>query len=354
MPLAPPPEALAVLKARWEAALPELTSPLPLAWAPALRALSDRFNRLGQAPKGDYFGPENLDAYFAHHGWVQAESLAAVAGETPDPFAQARTVWDLGGGPGVLTLAASVLAPEAAFTLTDLRGEALAWAEARLRPLGLRLETRRQRLPELPAGTPDLVLLGHVVNELDPQDQERLLTRLKERLAPGGTLVILEPALMAQTRRLMALREAFLAAPWSVAAPCPCPGPCPMLALERQWCVAELPWEPPAWFCDLDRAAGLDRRHLAFAYLVARRDASPRPPCARIIGVPRPQKGKVERWVCTPTGGERWEALARHGEPSWALPRTAEVPVPPRNGGAKPLPEGWSLRRWAPDAEALP
>lgn len=352
MPLTADPRILRDLQDRWEAALPGLTGPLPPAWAPALRALSDRFNRLDQAPKGDYFSAANLDAYFAHHGWAQAESLAAIAAETPEVFSRARTVWDLGGGPGVLTLAASALVPEARFTLTDLRPEALAWAETRLKPLGLSLTTHRQRLPELPEGTPDLVLLGHVVNELDPQDQARLLARLKERLAPGGAIVILEPALMTQTRRLMALREAFLDAPWSVAAPCPCAGPCPMLALDRQWCVAELPWIPPTWFQELDRAAGLDRRHLAFAYLVARRDAPARPPVARIIGVPRPQKGKVERWVCTPIGGERWEALARHGEPAWALPRTAEVPVPGADAGTKPLSDGWVLRRWTPNLES--
>lgn len=341
------PDLLAQLRGLWERALPALARPLPPAWPAALRALSDRFNRLGEAPRGDYFDAANLDAYFAHHGWVQAASLAAVAAETPETFAAARTVWDLGGGPGVLTLAASALCPGAAFTLADLRPEALAWAESHLQPLGLRLQTRRQRLPELPDGRPDLVLLGHVVNELPERDQEALLARLKERLAPGGALVILEPALLAQTRRLMALREAFLDSPWSLAAPCPCPGPCPMLALEKQWCVAELPWTPPSWFRELDRAAGLDRRHLAFAYLVARRDAPAKAPTARIIGVPRPQKGKVERWVCTPTGGERWEALARHGEPPWALPRTAEVTLPADAEGLKDLPAGWKLRRWA-------
>ncbi len=339
------PALLGRLRELWEQALPSLQGPLPAAWASSLRELSDRFNRIEGTPSGDYFKASNLDAYFAHHGWAQAESLAAAAGETPDAFAGARTIWDLGGGPGVLGLAAFGLAPEASFVLTDLRSEALAWAEARLPPLGLRLRTLRQRLPDLPEGFPDLVLLGHVLNELEPRDQERLLQRLRERLAPGGSVLILEPALQTQTRRLMELREAFLAPPFALAAPCPCPGPCPMLALERQWCVAELPWEPPPWFRELDRAAGLDRRHLAFAYLLARRDRGPKAPVARIIGVPKPQKGKVERWLCTPTGGERWEALSRHGEPEWALPRTHEVPPGPPEGTTD-LPGGWKRRRW--------
>lgn len=311
----------------------------------ALRALSNRFNRIEGSPQGDYFGPENLGPYFAHHGWAQAASLAAIAAETPEAFQNVKAVWDLGGGPGVLTLAASALVPSARFTLTDLRGEALAWAEAHLNPLGLDLRTQRQRLPDLPDGQPSLVFLGHVLNELAPQDQENLLERLKARLAPGGAILILEPALMEPTRRLMQLRSAFLEAPFSIAAPCPCPGSCPMLTLERQWCVAECPWDPPAWFRALDAAAGLDRKHLSFAYILARRDHPGKAPTARVVGVPRPQKGKIERWMCTPTGGERWEALTRHGDPGWALPRAAEVGLPEAAGPTKELLGGWRLRR---------
>jgi len=347
--LAPDPELLRSLRAAWETALPELAAQAwPKAWGGILRGLSDRFNRLEGAPKGDYFAAGNLAPYLAHHGWAQAEALAALVAETPEAFTFAKSIWDLGAGPAPLSLAASRLLPDAHFTLTDLRPEALAYGHARLAAAGVEARTERLRLPELPEGRPDLVLLGHTLNELEPKDQERLLARLKERLAPGGAIVILEPALMGPTRRLMELRSAFLDEPWSIAAPCPCPGPCPMLALPRQWCVAELPWEPPAWFLALDAAAGLARRHLAFAYLVIRRDAPPRPPAARIVGVPRPQKGKVERWLCTPSGGERWEALSRHGEPPWALPRTAEVPSPTGGDGLKDPEPGWAPRPWHP------
>jgi SAM-dependent methyltransferase len=347
--LAPDPALIRALRARWEAVLPELAAQAwPKAWPATLRSLSDRFNRLEGAPKGDYFASANLAPYLAHHGWAQAESLAAVAAETPGIFTEATEVWDLGAGPGPLSLAASLLAPGARFTLTDLRSEALAFAQAALRAAGVEARVERLRLPDLPDGRPDLVLLGHTLNELEPEYQERLLARLKERLAPGGALVILEPALMGPTRRLMELRDLFLAAPWSIPAPCPCPGPCPMLALPRQWCVAELPWSPPPWFSALDKAAGLERRHLAFAYLVVRRNAVAAEPRARIVGVPKPQKGKVERWVCTPAGGERWEVLARHGEPPWARPRTEEVPLPEGTEGLKELEGGWKLRRWHP------
>lgn len=349
--LVPDSALLAHLQNLWERALPELGSaPHPSTWGPTLRGLSNRFNRIEGTPTGDYFGPENLSPYFAHHGWAQAASLAAIAAETPGAFEGVQEVWDLGGGPGVLTLAASALLPTAKFTLTDLRQEALTWAETHLKPLGLNLRAQRQRLPELPEGKPDLVLLGHVLNELAPKDQEELLQRLKARLAPGGAILILEPALMEPTRRLMELRDAFLEAPFALAAPCPCPGPCPMLALERQWCVAERHWDPPVWFRALNAAAGLDRKHLSFAYLVARRDLPEKLPVARVVGVPKPQKGKVERWMCTPTGGERWEALTRHGDPAWALPRTSEVALPSGETALKELPGGWKLRRLGPES----
>ncbi len=337
------PALLGPLKTRWEAMLPELTSTMPAAWSATLRALSDRFNRIEGAPEGDYFSTTNVEPYFAHHGWAQAESLAAIVRESP--FDPPRAVWDLGGGPGVLTAAASVLWPTAAFTLTDLRDEALHWAETRLKHFGIRLAVQRQRLPELPEGRPDLVMLGHVLNELPEDDQNRLLAAIKARLAPGGRILILEPALRSTTRRLMALREALRAAPFTIQAPCPCFGPCPMLSLERQWCVAELPWSPPLWFRALDEAAGLDRRQLSFAYLVAQKGGEARTPKARVVGVPKAQKGKIERWMCLPEGGERWEALSRHGEPAWAAPRGTEV-EPPTSGEVKASPEGWPVRRF--------
>lgn len=334
---------LGPLKARWEAMLPALAGPLPAAWGTTLRALSDRFNRIEGAPEGDYFSAANVEPYFAHHGWAQAEALAAIVQETP--FDPPGTVWDLGGGPGVLTAAASVLWPNAAFTLTDLREEALRWAEARLKPLSVQVTCHRQRLPELPDGQPDLVLLGHVLNELTEGDQLRLLTAVKARLATGGRILILEPALRTTMRRLMALREELRTSPFTIQAPCPCLGSCPMLPLERQWCVAELAWEPPGWFRALDETAGLDRRSLSFAYLLVQNGGAPRVPKARVVGVPKPQKGKVERWMCLPDGGERWEALSRHGDPAWAAPRGTEV-EPSTSGEVKAQPEGWPVRRF--------
>jgi len=337
------PALLGPLQARWEAMLPQLVREMPASWGETLRALSDRFNRIEGAPEGDYFSVANVEPYFAHHGWAQGEALAAIVAETP--FDAPGEVWDLGGGPGVLTAAASVQWPEATFMLTDLRNEALQWAEAKVKPFGVKLQIRVQRLPDLPEGRPDLVLLGHVLNELPEADQLRLLTAVKDRLAPGGRILILEPALRATTRRLMALREELRHAPFSIQAPCPCLGPCPMLPLERQWCVAELPWKPPTWFRALDAAAGLDRRMLSFAYLLVQKDGPARAPRARVVGVPRPQKGKVERWMCLPGGGERWEALIRHGEPDWAAPRGTEVATP-ESGEVKPQPDGWPVRRF--------
>lgn len=147
------------LRNTWEAALPALIGAHPATWAPALRRLSDRFNRIEGTPEGDYFDESNVEPYLAHHGWAQAEALAWIATERPGCFEGKRVVWDLGGGPGVLTLAASVLLPGARFVLTDLRAPALQWAEARLRPLGVDLTIQVQRLPELPSG-PQAALLG--------------------------------------------------------------------------------------------------------------------------------------------------------------------------------------------------
>ncbi len=80
----------------------------------------------------------------------------------------------------------------------------------------------------------DVVLLGAVLNE-QRDDWAPLMHGVAEVLAPGGVVVVVEPALDETARRLMELREGLREAVTTLA-PCTHDGPCPLLARRRDWC----------------------------------------------------------------------------------------------------------------------
>ncbi len=202
----------------------------------------------------------------------------------------------------------------------------------------------------------DLVVASHLLNELfvsskgggqvggqtdgqtDGQTEERL-TRLaglvnrwgEDLLAPGGLVVLIEPALRETSRDLLQVRDRLLAAGrLRVRAPCLYRGPCPALARERDWCH--------------DAAAGLEtRRRVDFSYLVLDRSddeiggpiadddagpgACPEPSWSagadgavapgagalvRVVSDPMVEKGKLRLFVCGERGRFPLVRLDRH------------------------------------------
>src|SRR5690606_11138279 len=102
----------------------------------------------------------------------------------------------------------------------------------------LRLETRAGSLPgaldEVP-GPFELSTAGLALTGLSRP--EELVRIAATKLAPGGVLLLLEPALRETTRALMRLRDEIAKRDeLAVLGPCPHRGPCPMLARERDWC----------------------------------------------------------------------------------------------------------------------
>lgn len=100
---------------------------------------------------------------------------------------------EVGCSIGVLTARLAVRAD--ALLSVDVNEKALGRARARLaaQPEGARVTFARRRLPEDLAalgGPFDLVVLSEVLYYLSPEDLERTLDGLLERLAPGGTLLL--------------------------------------------------------------------------------------------------------------------------------------------------------------------
>lgn len=162
----------------------------------------------------------------------------------------------------------------------------------------------------------DLVLLGQVLSELDVaiDDAERvarhaeLLAGFVARLAPGGAVVVIEPALRERTRHLHAVRDAVLATrSCSVFAPCLHAAACPALAVPDEWCHEDVAVDLPPWLEPVARAAGLRWQGLTFSYLVLRRHGEPTLASvlgpgsgyrARVISDALVSKGKRERFLC--------------------------------------------------------
>jgi len=170
----------------------------------------------------------------------------------------------------------------------------------------------------------DLITLGFVLNELflelpDLERAERrasILVDASQRLAPGGAIVLLEPALRETARELMLLRDVLVArgaAPY-VVAPCLHDLGCPMLPSERDWCHQELAYALPPALAEVARAASLRYEGLSYASLVLANTRRPARPAHtyRVVSDRLASKGKLEVYGCSDAGYTRLTRLDKH------------------------------------------
>jgi SAM-dependent methyltransferase len=229
-----------------------------------------------------------------------------------------RTVLDLGSGPGPMAFAA-LDAGASEVVAADRSGKALATARTLAADAGEPLATREwapgrgRSLVDLAGGRRfDLVTMGHVVNELfaGPDADARRADLLEEAaalLAPGGSLLVVEPALRDTSRALLRVRDLLVGRGFTVRAPCLFRGPCPALLRETDWCHAERPIDPPPLVAQIGKAAGLRKEAVKMSYLVLapRGEAWAEPPQGRvfrIVSEPLPSKGRLRYMGCGPEG----------------------------------------------------
>jgi SAM-dependent methyltransferase len=158
----------------------------------------------------------------------------------------------------------------------------------------------------------DLIVAAHLLGELfvDRPLDERIDERARrvrawteELLAPGGTVILVEPALRETSRELLAVRDQLLAlSDLEIVAPCFWTGACPALANPRDWCH--------------DAVAAADRR-IDFSYLVLRDRWKPLPGQLnyRVVSDPLPEKGRLKLYACGPTGRHAFVRLDRNEAP---------------------------------------
>ena len=261
--------------------------------ANALLALQRGLTGRRELPGLPYMeSPELLGAYLLYYwpvSYLQASLALAELGARP------KKVLDLGSGPGpfaaalqdagadeLLLVDSSPRALSLARNLLDPREHARAGSKnraTRIETLALDLESSAA----LPDGPFDLVSMGHCLNELwrDRSASERFDLRLAllkaaiKKLSPGGTLLVLEPALLSTAGEALALRDALAAHGHAIAGPCPGSYPCPALAAgPDRSCHSEAEWFPPEPIASIARAAGLDRRSVKATWFAVSRDSS--------------------------------------------------------------------------------
>jgi SAM-dependent methyltransferase len=256
-----------------------------------------------------------LGAYLLFYWPVSYLQARGVLSELPR---RPRSVLDLGSGPAPVAFAA-LDAGAAEALAADRSARALAVAGKLAATAGEPIATREwdpQRRGEL-AGLSrgrsfDLVTLGHVVNELFQGEgaAARRATLIEEALAlvaPGGSLVVIEPALRDTSRALLEVRDLLVARGVTVRAPCLFRGPCPALVRPTDWCHAERPIDPPPLVDEIGRRAGLRKEAVKMSYLVLapKGEAWREPPPGRvfrIVSEPLPSKGRLRYMGCGPDG----------------------------------------------------
>jgi hypothetical protein len=177
------------------------------------------------------------------------------------------------------------------------------------------------------AGRFELIVAAHLLNELflamPPAERasartERVRAWCETLLAPGGTVVILEPALRETSRELLVVRDQLVAGGLHVVAPCLWQGPCPALARERDWCHDAI-YEPAA-------VIGQRPRRVDFAYLALRTTGEPSqdPSLFRVVSDRLEEKGRLRLYGCGPAGRHPLVRLDRHHTESNAAFAEAE------------------------------
>lgn len=246
---------------------------------------------------------------------------------------QRPRVLDVGAGPLTGLFGAWLHAgPLGDSVALDLAGRAMEAgrrifdAVEREQPIRLVEQPVQQR--PLPAGTFDLVVVAHVLNELgDPRRalslRVGLVRALLGMLAPGGRVLIVEPGTRVHGRSLMAVRDAL----WSSAAvlsPCRGVTHCPLLSRAGNWCHGDVLWARPPQFFELERASGLRKDELKESHLLLARAGEAEIPTTglRLVGgLMTDVRGVERRYGCGRAGLEVLTGAPRLPAEARDLPR---------------------------------
>lgn len=126
-----------------------------------------------------------------------------------------------------------------------------------------------------------LMVMSFFLNEQTGSAEElavSLMDLWERALDDEGVVILVEPALRAESRRLLSIRAALIAEKtrrrldwFKVGLPCLGEQPCGALlnmTTKDDWCHEQVLWWRPPYVQRLDKLTGLDHRNLPFTYLV--------------------------------------------------------------------------------------
>ncbi len=204
------------------------------------------------------------------------------------------------------------------------------------------------RVGFLPKNAPQfhLWVMSYYLNELELPAEELALALVQaweHHLAQEGVVILMEPALKLQSRKLLLLRQALLALrakeadpEWQILLPCLGHQACGALAQPEDWCHEEVSWWRPPYFKLIDQLAGLDRKSLPFSYLVVVKSRRPRNEILpqlqgqslhRLVSPAHTEGRDFEFFLCGQDGKKRarWRATAAQESGEQPSPERGDI-----------------------------
>lgn len=291
----------------------------------AVKTLHSR-SQNGQSIVGkDYFQDRNLLGAHLLYDWViyyqQGLSLIGELPETP------RRVLDLCSGAAPFAFAAlrhgaqEVVAIDQNALALQLGGEVCG-------RYGLPLTVRQWNCLKQPLpveGHFDLIILAHCLEDLFPQGvkgwtehQNAYIKGLLKRLSPDGYLLIVDNSYTEANRRVLQLRDTFVAEGVPVQAPCVWRGECPALKTPNNPCYAQREFEKPFLIKEIQRAASINLSSLKMSYVIFRNPSAGWPalvsePLYRVISPPIDSFSGKRFYLCGTDGKKYLESrLDKH------------------------------------------
>lgn len=289
-------------------------------WVRAAHELSERYR--GPRPTNRQLLATGADQALGYAALIMPATyaqlhgaLAAAAARLPDW--RPASMLDLGSGPGTALWVAAerwpslhtLVAYERVPALIGL-GRALAreCANPAVRSAHWEqtdLATPTRNRPDIDIRQYDLVVIGHVLNELDPERRAAVVARAWQQTA--GVLLIVEPGTAAAFEVVRAAREQLHAAGARTIAPCAHDAACP---LAGDWChFPQRLWRPE--FQRRARAAPSQWEESKFAYAAMARFAPGTPIWGRVIREPSSNKAFAEVTISSRAGVARFRAPKR-------------------------------------------
>lgn len=292
-------------------------------------------------------------AYLAWRWPVTAMVIHEVLGRLLEvwPEFSPQSVLDLGAGPAVSVLPASLLFPELGqVTLMEEQPAMMEAGDLMLKQirsslssaLTIRWHQADFLKEELPAA--DLILASYAANELSFAESQRFCEALKGSSARAIVLIV--PGTPEHFEGLTSIRNRLVADGFSILAPCTFTGPCPMEG-EADWCHFYLRVQRSRLLRQL-KNGDLSYEDEKFSYLILGRDGVPAdskpvpdpkgPVRARIIRHPIISKGYRQVTLCHRDGITMTRfTKGRHQEIYRQLKRKGwgdllEVPVSSQDG----------------------